>query len=157
MKKRPFLRNSCRGFTLIEVILTLILVAFAGLMLMELTGTSLTQSVLPLKWIREEFVLKQRMELLTAEYVSWVNNSSISDGTAVLNASTFQTIVTNDSVMPPPPKFIKFNETTNKVWIEADDDTGNNRNLKVTVTEGDVKAVVIFSQIKNDDTMSINY
>ena len=152
MKKRPFLRNSCRGFTLIEVILTLVLIAFAGLMLMELTGTALTKSAIPIQWTREEFILKKKMEQLTADYVSWVNNGST---TAVLNGSTFYTTNANGPGMTR--EFIKFTCDTNKVCVQAPDDTGNNRNLKVTVTEGDMKAVIIFSQIKNDDSMVINY
>jgi prepilin-type N-terminal cleavage/methylation domain-containing protein len=151
MKTQPFLRNSCDGFTIFEIIITLVIMAIAGLMLTELTGTSLTKSMIPLQWTREEFVLKEKVEQLTADYVEWVNGNN-----STTQLSDFKTIA--DGYSGIESHFITFPTlNTCSVCDATDLSTGTSRNLKVTVSEGNMKAVVIFSDMKNDPALYINF
>jgi prepilin-type N-terminal cleavage/methylation domain-containing protein len=58
------------GFTLIEVIITIVLVAVVGAMLATYFGTSITQSSLPIFRLKASGKLNQIMEKITADYNS---------------------------------------------------------------------------------------
>ncbi|MBN2515910.1 MAG: type II secretion system protein [Deltaproteobacteria bacterium] len=60
----------CRqaGFTLIEMIVTIIVAAILGSMFLQIMGTNLTGSVEPLLRVQDQFVVKEVMERITADY-----------------------------------------------------------------------------------------
>ena len=157
MKKQPFLRNSCGGFTLLEVILTLLLISFAGLMLMELTGTALTKSAIPIQWTREEFILKERVEQLTANYTYWVNNHN-NDISVPTDFTDFKTnyVDANPYKFYMTSQFIDF--ACSGTICDEHSPPSDTNNLKVIVASGDMEAVVIFSNLKKPgDALYINY
>ena len=63
-------RKKQGGFTLLEIILTIVIAAILGAMMFQYFGTSFTQSSVPIFRLEEAFDLKQVMENITADYES---------------------------------------------------------------------------------------
>lgn len=57
-----------RGFTLIEVILTIVIAAILGAMMVQLGGAFLRESGNPALLLRQDYRLAQLMEEITADY-----------------------------------------------------------------------------------------
>ena len=57
-----------KGFTLIEVIVSLVLVAIVGAMVVSFMGTAVTRSADPLLQVQQGHYLNQIMENITADY-----------------------------------------------------------------------------------------
>jgi len=57
-----------KGFTLIEVIVTLVLVSIVGAMVVSFMGTQVTQSGRSVTWMTEELELSSVMERMLADY-----------------------------------------------------------------------------------------
>ena len=57
-----------KGFTLIEVIVTIVVASILGVMFLQYMGTSMTGSVEPVIRVQSAFTIKQVMEKMTADY-----------------------------------------------------------------------------------------
>ena len=75
-----------RGFTLIEVIITITLIAIAAALFVAYIGTSFTQSPVAAGMVSKQYALIQEMEIITSRY-----RQEISSGTLDLN--NFKTYV----------------------------------------------------------------
>ncbi len=60
--------NKQGGFTLIEIIVTLVIAAVVGTGLVQYLGTSLTKSSVPIQRLRQALDLQKVMENITADY-----------------------------------------------------------------------------------------
>lgn len=78
--------KTSRGFTLIEVIVTLTVMAIASTMVITYIGTSFNQSAVPAGLVGKQYALIQQMEVITSQYRNELN---INIGT--VNLTTFQT------------------------------------------------------------------
>jgi prepilin-type N-terminal cleavage/methylation domain-containing protein len=81
--------KTSRGFTLIEVIVTLTVLAIACTMVITYIGTSFNQSAVPAGLVGRQYVLVQQMELITSQYRQQINNDT-------LNLSNFSTYIANN-------------------------------------------------------------
>jgi prepilin-type N-terminal cleavage/methylation domain-containing protein len=75
------------GFTLIEVIVTLVIAAIMGTMLVSLMGKNLTGSAVPVSLVGDQYKIVQEMEKITSEYRNEIKNGTLSD------INTFKTYV----------------------------------------------------------------
>ena len=62
------LENKHSGFTLIEIIITLVIAAVVGTGLAQYLGTAVTTSAIPIQHLRQAFELQQVMENITEDY-----------------------------------------------------------------------------------------
>ena len=76
MKKVLWNHKKEKGFTLLEVIVTLIVAAIMGSMLIPLMGTALKHSADPVNDVRDELELNKVMENITADYKNLLNDST---------------------------------------------------------------------------------
>jgi len=117
-----------RGFTLLEVIITLVVVAVVGAMLFSYFGSSLIQSSTPINRLHTTFSLQQALENITADYrknytanLTGLQALVVSEGTSQNNSYGQYSVVEN--------RFIKFSGTSEAAWA-----TGDPQNLlKVTI------------------------
>jgi len=90
MKSRK--NNSKSGFTLIEVIITLVIVAVVAAMMTAYFGTGITQSSIPIFRLSDAAKLNQIMEKITAEYndfpKTWSPGQAYNAGTIILPTAT---------------------------------------------------------------------
>jgi prepilin-type N-terminal cleavage/methylation domain-containing protein len=66
-----------KGFTLIEVILTLVIAAIMGTMLVSLMGTNLVKSALPVSMVGDQYKIVQEMEKITSAYREQIKNGTL--------------------------------------------------------------------------------
>ena len=119
------LENKHSGFTLIEIIMTLVIVAVVGAGLAPYLGTALTQSSAPIRMLNQSLGLQQVMENMTADYEANYKTdlntlkSNIGGEGPQNNSYGQYTVVQSDFIVfaPPPP-------------------TAENNLLKVTISNG---------------------
>jgi len=83
-------KHSGNGFTLIEVILIVVIMAIAGALLASIMGRSLTGSPLPVQLVNSQYRIIQEMEAINSEYRQQLNQGA--NGT--LDLDTFEAWVT---------------------------------------------------------------
>ncbi len=125
--------NKQGGFTLLEIILTLVLAAIVGTGLVQYLGKSLTKSSIAIQRSRQAYELQQVMEDITEDYrenfssnlVGLQNKISTYDGTYDVDAN----------------KFIKFTNETEAVLDNGDPEDL----LKVTIRNDSGILTTLFS------------
>lgn len=145
------IKNS-RGFTLIEVIVTLIVAAILGTILATFMGSTLTGSVQPLIRVQEANIAGQAMENITADY-NKLNSDDIDNSTSVA-LSTLKTHVQNGNISTNTPYFGAYTIVHNDYVIlngngttpPSADGTGNNRTLRVSITQGSQTLTTLFTK-----------
>ncbi|HOO90595.1 MAG TPA: prepilin-type N-terminal cleavage/methylation domain-containing protein [Syntrophales bacterium] len=69
-------RNSSSGFTLIEVIVTLVIASILAVIVFTFMNTGVTKSGMPVIWTKHEYELSEVMDKVTADYRNAVGNPS---------------------------------------------------------------------------------
>ena len=110
MRKLSAKRTHPSGFTLLEVIITMIVAAILGAILVQFMGTSMHQSFQPVQMVQDGYGLGEIMEKVNAEYkrLLLTSNDPLTD---LLNAI-------NTGNTPPTPRFGLY--TYNSWWIDFD-------------------------------------
>lgn len=73
-----------KGFTLIEIIITIIILAVAASMMMALFGRQFTGSAVPAAQVQSQYKLIQQMEIFTSQYRNEITSNPS------FNLSTFK-------------------------------------------------------------------
>jgi prepilin-type N-terminal cleavage/methylation domain-containing protein len=128
---------SSKGFSLIEVIATIILVGILAAFFMHFMGTALNKSWKSVELVAGEADAEGKIEEIIAYYTSKINDNP---DTALSDvASEFS----GDAIM----KFIVFNTISND---EETDNSGENRNLKVTIEAPGNNLTIILTKSRTD-------
>jgi prepilin-type N-terminal cleavage/methylation domain-containing protein len=142
MKRFRRFPNPDRGFSLIELIVTLIVAAILGTILVVYMGTGVTKSGIPVIWVKQEFTVYEVMEKITAEYQNELKTSPFVladfkdriDTAGKVNALFGSSI---DSVTAVNTNFPAGGGT----------ESGTSQNiLKVTLQKGDQTVTALFTQ-----------
>ena len=143
MKKILGLHTRESGLTLLEIIVTFIIAAFLGSMLVEYMGTSLTRGGESVILVQDGFSLNGVMEKITADYENEYLNDSY-------DFDTFKNdIVNGNNDANPPPYYGDYSVKAAEYIVftggnEAPDSSGDNRVLKVTLSSGNQELVTLF-------------
>jgi prepilin-type N-terminal cleavage/methylation domain-containing protein len=126
----------CKGFTLIEVIITLLVAAVLALILVTFMGTGVTRSTMPVIWTQNQYELSEVMDKITADYRSAVSNTGF-------DLSDFKTQI--DSTYS---SYIADTGYTEFIWNGSFyEESGSDTNiLKVTIGKNDQALTVLFTQ-----------
>ena len=131
MTSTTFTHRNERGFTFIEIIVTLIIAAILGVMLIQFMGSSVSGSAENVQRIKDGFVLNQKMEEITRDYRDWLKTSPDD------SITVFKAAVENDY-----STFIVSSET--KIidpWNDGDVEI-----LQVTITDGTQTLMALFTK-----------
>jgi prepilin-type N-terminal cleavage/methylation domain-containing protein len=132
-----------KGFTLIEVIITLVVAAILGTILVQFMGTSLTRSAEPVIMVQEGFSLSEVMEKITAHYKYLL----ATDSNPLTN---FKKDIENGNVSENTPYFGDYSIQTAYITFsggsEVLDTSGDNRVLKVIIYKGDQSLAALFTK-----------
>lgn len=140
------------GFTLIEVIVTIVAAAIVGVIFIQFMGTAMYRSVRPLEFVRGEAEAERLLERITADYVFEVNR----DPAGVL--------VTLKAQIDPPTR--KYGETVSAEYIRFDT-AGNEapftgpaaeaRTLKVRVNAAGNDLVALFTRSRTANSPPVAF
>ena len=128
-------RSGSGGFTLIEVIITLVVMAIVATMLVSVMGTNLTKSAAPVGMVGDQYKIVEQMETLTSQY-----RQQIQSGT--LNLASFKaTYVDTNTYLDPlnPPQFVYLTSTTGGTTYTSQ------QVLLVTLKDGDQFVQAVFT------------
>jgi len=121
--------NAESGFTLIEVIATVIVMGILAAFFIHFMGSALDDSYRSVELVADEARAEGLMERIIAEYVELIdgNNFAAALPTIVNRKTSYESDL--DYGMPVTMEYIVFDAN----GAEQPDTAGDNRNLKVTV------------------------
>jgi prepilin-type N-terminal cleavage/methylation domain-containing protein len=140
-----------KGFTLIEVIVTLIIASILAAMMVSFMGTTMAGSVQPLVRVQQTNTAGQVMENITTDYNKLTSDDS-DNGTSIA-LSTLQTRVqagaTDNSYYGAfytigHNDFVTLNSDGTTTPIA--DTSGENRTLRVSITQGSNTFTSLFTR-----------
>ncbi len=136
-------RPDQKGFTFLEIIITLVVAAILGTILVQFMGTSLTRSAEPIVMVQEGFSLSEIMEKMTAHYKYLLATDSNP-------LTSFKNDIENGNATENTPYFGDYSIQTAYITFsdgdEAPDTSGNNRILKVIINKGDQSLAALFTK-----------
>jgi len=146
MKRAESKHNSENGFTLIEVIATVIVMGILAAFLMNFMGTALTDSWRSLELVADEAKAEGLMEIIIADYVDRMNDNN--PDTALSRIVSRESFYENDPDygLPVTMAYIVFDTNGD----EQADTAGQNRNLKVTVESPGYNLTTILTESRTD-------
>ena len=133
MRMADISQNNQKGFTLLEIIVTLILVAISAAVMFPVLGTNLVRSAEPVERLNDHHLLVQEMDRLTGIY-----RDVIHDGT--LNINSFKT----DEVDTSP--YVDAGLTNFITLSDGAYTTASPNILRVTLVNNDQTLVALFAQ-----------
>jgi prepilin-type N-terminal cleavage/methylation domain-containing protein len=136
-------KHDQKGFTFLEVIITLVVAAILGTVLVEFMGTSLKRSAEPIVMVQEGFSLTEVMEKMTAHYKYLL----ATDSTPL---TSFKNDIENGIDPENTPYFgdylIQSAYITFVGGNESPDTEGENSILKVIIKKGDQSLAALFTK-----------
>ncbi len=145
-------KSSQAGFTLIEIIVTLIVASILGAILLEYMGQTVYKSYEPVNMARESMGLTSIMECINAEYKKSMLAMVQSDSSMVSHLNDFKTAIDNNSfscgTYTSATSWVQFNSSGQPdQYVEAiDGDPNNHRVLKVSVVHGNHEITTLYTR-----------
>ncbi|MEA3421635.1 MAG: type II secretion system protein [Acidobacteriota bacterium] len=133
MNPIKFAYSNERGFTFIEIIVTLIIAAILGVILIQFMGSSVSGSAENVQRIKDGFVLNQEMEKITRDYRNWLKTSpddSITVFETAVNTNYADIIVSGE---------------TGIIEVDPGND-GDVEIFQVTITDGTQTLMALFTK-----------
>jgi prepilin-type N-terminal cleavage/methylation domain-containing protein len=132
------------GFSLIEIIITLLVAALLGTVLIQYMSTSLTKSAEPVIMIQKGYALNHVMESMTADYKNLLL-------THTDPLTTFKNYVENGNNAGNTPYYgeayeVQTGYITFNGGNEDQDISGDNQILKVTITLNGQSLTALFTK-----------
>ncbi len=136
-----------KGLTILEIIVTIVIAAILGTVLVQVMSTSLTRSSVPITLLKNTYSISQIIEEMTADYEELYD-----EYVKKYDISTLKTFIENGNVSSNTPYYgpysldyigyIEFGASYNEIA----DTSGDNRVLKVTVTSNNQPLTVLFTK-----------
>jgi len=128
MKPVQSKHSSENGFTLIEVIATIIVMGILAAFFIHFMGTALNDSWQSVEQVENEARAEGLMERIIAEYVAQINDDP-ANALAIISSREADYESDPDYSLPVTMQYIVFDTNGD----EQADTAGENRNLKVTI------------------------
>lgn len=136
--------NNKQGFTLLEVIITFIVAAILGTIFLQVMGTSMQQSYVPVSMVQNGFSVNEIMEKMNADYRNRLFTSTSNP------LADFKSDVENGNVVANTPYFGDYTYQTQYIKFsggnEVADASADPRILKITITHGGQRLSAIFTK-----------
>ncbi len=137
-----------RGLTILEIIVTIVIAAILGTVLVQVMSTSLTRSSVPITLLQNTYSISQIIEEMTADYEELYENVNEKE----YDISTLKTFIENGNVSSNTPyygpysldyiDYIEFDASYNEIA----DTSGDNNILKVSISSNNQSLTVLFTK-----------
>ncbi len=137
-----------RGLTILEIIVTIVVAAILGTVLVQVMSTSLTRSSVPITLLQNTYSASQIIEEMTADYEDLYENVNEKE----YDISTLNTYIANGNVSSNTPyygpysvdeiDYIRFDASN----IQEPDPSGDNNILKVSISSNNQSLTVLFTK-----------
>lgn len=124
-----------KGFTLIEVIITIVIMAIAAAAFLTYFGSSFTGSAKQAGLVQKQYELIQTMEVITSQYRSEITNNPSSFTLAAFKSNYVDTVSNVDNTKTG---LIQLSNTSGTYTTQTV--------LRVTLVNGDQTLMSIFTQ-----------
>jgi prepilin-type N-terminal cleavage/methylation domain-containing protein len=142
MKTSSYITINDQGFTLLEIVITLVVASILGAVLAQYMSTVLSRSTEPITFIQESFSLNRIIEEMTTDYENLLETDN--DPLA-----TLETYIDNGNVETNDPYYGQYSPATDYILfigqIETPDAT-EKRILKTTITKSNQSITVLFTK-----------
>ncbi len=146
--------KTCRGFTLIEVIATVIVAGIMGAIFIQFMGTAMSRSTRSVEIVRGEGLAEAVVERIVADYVEKMNTDAVTGlglmKTAIDGKTTYDD---NAAGVKVTAAYIVFDANGN----ETADSGGLNRTLKVTVEAPGNNLVTLLTNSRLTDSPPVPF
>jgi prepilin-type N-terminal cleavage/methylation domain-containing protein len=142
-------KSNQRGFTLIEVIVTIMATAILGVIFINFMGTAMSKSVRAVEMVQNEASAEAVLERIIADYVLKMNQNNAS-ALVLIKTDIDNKIMYGDNVTAT---YIIFDSAGN----EATDTAGLNRTLKVTVAAAGNDLVTLLTRSRSANSPSVPF
>ncbi|MBT8356170.1 MAG: prepilin-type N-terminal cleavage/methylation domain-containing protein [Deltaproteobacteria bacterium] len=145
MKTKPSLLNKNQGFTLLEVVITLIVGSILGAILVQFMGTSMQKSFEPVVMVQNNYGVYEIMERMNAHYKMRLLTSTVNP------LDDFKTDVEAGWNIASTPYFGEYTVVTKYIRFVSGiehplpDPAPTPRVLKVTITHGGQSLSALFT------------
>ena len=151
MKPAGRLSGKPNGFTLLEVIISLIVASILGAILLEFMGQTVHKSFVPVKMAQNSMELTGVVECLTANYRKQMMASLPASVSTTDPLDQFKNDVETNTFgcgdYTATTSWISFAPTeAANVFTEAADNSGEKRVLKVTIVRGQHEVTTLYTQ-----------
>ncbi len=156
MKRAKSKYNSANGFTLIEVIATVLVMGILAAFFIHFMGTALSDSWQSVELVADEARAEGLMEKIIADYVERINDNNPDTALSrIVNRRESFYESDSDYGLPVTMQYIIFNSSGD----EQADTVGENRKLKVTVESPGYHLTTILTESRTDDLKDppVNY
>jgi prepilin-type N-terminal cleavage/methylation domain-containing protein len=154
MIKRIARKMSNHGFTLIEVIVTIIAAAILGAIFINFMGTAMSRSTRSLENVQGEADAESVLEKIVADYVEKINLNESSALTEMNTAINVNGAYNNsEKKVTVTAAYITFNNSGN----ESADTGGLNRTLKVTVNANEHRLTTLLTRSRSSDSPPVAF
>lgn len=138
MKSRKAIIFSHKGFTLIEIIATIMMAGILSAIFIQFMGTALMRSGDSVNIVRDEASIEGLMEEIISDYLKEINNNSPENALSTIKAKNYGSDVTME--------YIQFDGSGNEI-------PGSTNSLKITIqaTGHKLTAILTKSREKTDD------
>ena len=146
MKTKPSLISKNQGFTLLEVVITLIVGSILGAILVQFMGTSMKNSFEPVAMVQNGNGVYEIMERMNADYKMRLLTSTVNP------LADFETDVLNGWILGNTPYFGDYSVVTRYITFTggaedaAPDPAPAPDVLKVTITHGGQSLTALFTK-----------
>jgi prepilin-type N-terminal cleavage/methylation domain-containing protein len=134
-------KSDQKGFTLIEVIVTIIAAAIVGVIFINFMGTAMSKSVRSVEMVQGEASAEALLERIIADYVLKMNQNNAT-ALGLIKTDIDNKTVYGDNVTAT---YIIFDSSGN----ETADTAGSNRTLKVRVAAAGNDLVTLLTRSRN--------
>jgi len=142
MRTKCYLKMSDRGFTLLEIVITLVVAAILGAVLAQYMATALSRSTKSITFIQESLSLNRIIEEMTTDYINLleIDNDPL---------TTLETYIDNGNVDSNDPYYGQYSPVTDYILFSGafgTPDATEKRILKATITKSNQSITVLFTK-----------
>ena len=139
------------GFTLVEVIVTIMMAAIMGAFFIQYMGTAMSRSTRAVDYVREEATAEALMEKIITDYVAKIN---LDEATALndMNTAINFNKIYDSAQKKVTAKYIDFDNSGNEI-----NDSSKLRTLKVTVAAGEHRLTTLLTKSRANDSPPVPF